>query len=52
MPPFYSDVLVVTVCLLAAGWLGLPAAMRALQLCRQEVSFPRDEATNDERFGA
>lgn len=50
LPAFYSDVLVVSVCLLGAGWLGLPAAMRALRLWRQGASFPQDEAANDERY--
>ena len=50
LPAFYSDVLVITVCLLAAGWLGLPAAMRALRLWRPGGLFPRDEAASDERF--
>ena len=50
LPAFYSEILVAAVCLLAAGRLGLPAATRALRLWRQGVSFPRDEAANDERF--
>jgi hypothetical protein len=48
----YSDALVVAVWWLAAGWLGLPAAMRAFRLWREVVSFERDEAANDDRFVA
>jgi hypothetical protein len=46
---FYSDVLVIAECLLAAGWLGLPAAMHALRLREQGLSYPQDRAANDER---
>lgn len=52
LPTFYSDVLVITTCLLVAGWLGLPAAMRTLQLRHQGTSFSADEAANDDRFTA
>jgi hypothetical protein len=52
MSPLLSEILIIAAYLLAAAVLGLPAAMRALRLWRQGVLFPRDEAANDERFGA
>jgi hypothetical protein len=42
--------LIVAACLFGAVVLGLPAAIRALRLRKQDLSFHQDEAANDERF--
>ena len=44
--------LIVAACLLSAVVLGLPAAIRTLRLWKQDLSFHRDGAANDERFVA
>jgi len=52
MPASFNEILMVAACLLGAVVLGLPAAIRALRLLKQGLSFPRDGAANDERFVA
>jgi hypothetical protein len=44
MPASFNDILIVAACLLGAVVLGLPAAIRALRLLKQRLSFPRDGA--------
>lgn len=52
MPAYFTEILIVVAWLLGAAVLGLPAAIRALRLWKEGLSFHQDEATNDERFVA
>ena len=52
MPSFLIEMLIVAACLLSAVAPGLPAAIRTLRLWKQDLSFHRDGAANDERFVA
>jgi hypothetical protein len=52
MPSYFTEMLIVAACLFGAVVLGLPAAIRTLRLWKQDLTFHRDEAANDERFVA
>jgi len=52
MLPSFTEMLIVAACLLSAVVLGLPAAIRTLRLWKQDLTFHRNEAANDERFVA